>query len=79
MIIRRVATDSGDKWTTWAAVVQEPMLRPTLLLRRIQRGANRGNGFPKTLDWEEVGKVLFNYAAVSQVSTFATLPFRLPL
>ena len=78
VIIRRVATDGGDKWAMWAAVPQKPRLRPTLLLQRIQRGANRGNGFPKTLNYEEVGKVLYNYAAASQVSTFATLPFRLP-
>ena len=74
-IIRRVATDNGDKWVTWVAVAQEPTLRPTLLLRRIRRGANHGNGFPKTLNCEEMGKVLYNCAAASQVSTFATLPF----
>ena len=77
-IIRRVATDGGDKWVMWAAVAQKPRLRPTLLLRKIQRGANHGNGFPKTLNYEEVGKVLYNFAAASQVSTFATLPFHFP-
>ena len=78
VIIRRVATDGGDKWATWVAVAQKPRLRPTLLLRKIQRGANHGNGFPKTLNYEEVGKVLYNFAAASQVSTFATLPFHFP-
>jgi len=40
--------------------------------RRIQSGADRGNGFPKTLECRKVGKVLYNCAAAYSVPTFAT-------